>query len=447
MAVERRPLDVIAQQQNAYKSKISAYGVVKSALSALQIAVKALTRERCVARRWARHSRITALATIATGAGAVAGANSIEVATLAQAHKVASAGFAAVSDSRRIRNAHVHVRHLVRRRVHRERDRRHRDGRHRGRPVVARGHPRRGERGKGRRHRVHRRRRQRGRQAAGVHVELRRRHEPQGRLSPTTTALRSTPPDFRSSPTIPRARRAPAATSRRPSRRRTRSLTIDGIAISKPTERDHRCDRGRDADAEQDQRRRAGDGHDRSDPKNAVAAVEAFIKRLQRCPDDDFHADEVQPRAKAGSVLTGDVTARTIQSRLRSLAGGTISGGATSGSEITSLSHIGVKSAVDGTLTLDSAKLFGPSRQRSAGRGAVVRRAGNVVGRAGRLRRRHVEDPVRRLCGDGHPARHARHARRRSGGRPDDHDGCERHADGNGRRRSDHRDARAGDLR
>ena len=43
MAVERRPLEALQAQQTQFKSKISAYGVLKSALAALQGTVRGLT--------------------------------------------------------------------------------------------------------------------------------------------------------------------------------------------------------------------------------------------------------------------------------------------------------------------------------------------------------------------------------------------------------------------
>jgi flagellar hook-associated protein 2 len=94
-----------------------------------------------------------------------------------------------------------------------------------------------------------------------------------------------------------------------------------------------------------------------ADTKASVAAVEAFVKSYNDLQSLVTNLTKYDPAAQKGSVLTGDATVRTIQSRLRSLAGGSVTGVAAAGSEIATLSQIGIKSAVDGTLTLDSAKL------------------------------------------------------------------------------------------
>lgn len=98
MSVERRPLDQLTMQETTVQSKISAYGSLKSGLAALQTAVHALsapTPFRSMAATVGNASVVTAT----TGAGAVAGRYSLEVSALAQSHKLASNGFAAVTNT------------------------------------------------------------------------------------------------------------------------------------------------------------------------------------------------------------------------------------------------------------------------------------------------------------------------------------------------------------
>jgi flagellar hook-associated protein 2 len=98
MAVERQPLDQLSTQETKVQSQISAYGTLKSALAALQGAVHALaspTPFRSMTATFA--DKNVASATVSDGA--VAGSYSVEVGQLAQAHKLASSGFASVASS------------------------------------------------------------------------------------------------------------------------------------------------------------------------------------------------------------------------------------------------------------------------------------------------------------------------------------------------------------
>jgi flagellar hook-associated protein 2 len=97
MSIERKPLDAIAKQQAAFQSKISAYGALKSALAALQTALDGLGTNAF--RSMTATLSDTSLASVAAGSGAAAGTHSIEVAALAQAHRIASVGFASASDT------------------------------------------------------------------------------------------------------------------------------------------------------------------------------------------------------------------------------------------------------------------------------------------------------------------------------------------------------------
>jgi flagellar hook-associated protein 2 len=97
MALERKPLDALATQQSAFQTKISAYGAVKSALGALQAALAGLKGPAF--RALEAKLSDPAIATVATGAGARPGSHSVEVLTLAQAHRIASGGFASTADT------------------------------------------------------------------------------------------------------------------------------------------------------------------------------------------------------------------------------------------------------------------------------------------------------------------------------------------------------------
>ena len=98
MAVEQQPLDQLSAQETAVQSKISAYGSLKSALSALQTAVHALSVPAPF-RSMSATVGDASVATATTADGAVAGRYSLEVSQLAQNQKLVSAGFASATDT------------------------------------------------------------------------------------------------------------------------------------------------------------------------------------------------------------------------------------------------------------------------------------------------------------------------------------------------------------
>src|SRR6266545_835109 len=98
MEVEKRPLTLMDKQISTSQSKISAYGTLKSALSTLQSSLASL-RTAAGFRTLAATVSDSALLTTSVGSTAVAGNYSVEVSALAQAHKIASAGFANTSDT------------------------------------------------------------------------------------------------------------------------------------------------------------------------------------------------------------------------------------------------------------------------------------------------------------------------------------------------------------
>lgn len=97
MAVERRPLDTLATRESATQARISAYGQIKSALSALQTAATVVSSTAPFRSTLAQVSDPGAF-TAATTDGAVAGRYDIEVSALARAQKLVSSGFATTTD-------------------------------------------------------------------------------------------------------------------------------------------------------------------------------------------------------------------------------------------------------------------------------------------------------------------------------------------------------------
>jgi flagellar hook-associated protein 2 len=98
MAVERRPLDLLAQREADYQAKLSAFGTLKGALSAFQSAMQGLSdpvKFQAIKAGAADDSILNATANVK--GKAVPGSYSIEVQQLAQQQKVSSDGFASLA--------------------------------------------------------------------------------------------------------------------------------------------------------------------------------------------------------------------------------------------------------------------------------------------------------------------------------------------------------------
>jgi len=92
MSVERQPLVNLQSKQASFNSKVSAFGTLKSAVSTFQTAVKALSGDALQALT-TTSSKPDAIGVSATkGGGAGPGSYSIEVSKLAQSDKLVSAG-------------------------------------------------------------------------------------------------------------------------------------------------------------------------------------------------------------------------------------------------------------------------------------------------------------------------------------------------------------------
>ena len=93
MAVESQPLTALAAKEASYQARITAFGTLKGGLSALQAALAGLLDARNMKTASATLADPT-LATVTAGTAAVPGSYSVRVNALAQAHKIASTGFA-----------------------------------------------------------------------------------------------------------------------------------------------------------------------------------------------------------------------------------------------------------------------------------------------------------------------------------------------------------------
>ena len=96
MAVEQQPLTQINTQESSYQSQISAYGTIKGYLSAFQTAAQNLESSANFTVTKASVADTTVLSATSS-ATAVAGNYNVAVTQLAQAQKLASAGYASTS--------------------------------------------------------------------------------------------------------------------------------------------------------------------------------------------------------------------------------------------------------------------------------------------------------------------------------------------------------------
>lgn len=98
MQVEQQPLIALARKEASYQSKISALGSLQSALSSLKTAASAMVPStgQTAAAKYTSYSATVADSTIASASastGAVAGAYSLEVTSLAKSHQLMSAAY------------------------------------------------------------------------------------------------------------------------------------------------------------------------------------------------------------------------------------------------------------------------------------------------------------------------------------------------------------------
>jgi flagellar hook-associated protein 2 len=98
MTVERAPLDQLTTKETTVQSQVSAYGSLKSSLATLQTAVQALATPTPFRSMNATAGDMSVVS-VATADGAKPGRYSLEVSQLAQNQKLVSAGYAATSDT------------------------------------------------------------------------------------------------------------------------------------------------------------------------------------------------------------------------------------------------------------------------------------------------------------------------------------------------------------
>src|SRR3990167_7958267 len=98
IALERRPLTALSTKEAKYQAQLSAYGSLKGALSSFQGTVAALADPAKFSAIKASIADTTIAAASAT-ASAAAGNYSLEVQTLAQAHKLKSGSFTTTADT------------------------------------------------------------------------------------------------------------------------------------------------------------------------------------------------------------------------------------------------------------------------------------------------------------------------------------------------------------
>ncbi|NMG32175.1 flagellar filament capping protein FliD [Aromatoleum evansii] len=89
MAIERQPLSRLQTQQTSFQAKLSAFGQIKSALSKLQDAAKALTNSSTFSATTAKVADATAFSATSS-ASAATGVYSVDIDTLARSQRVAT---------------------------------------------------------------------------------------------------------------------------------------------------------------------------------------------------------------------------------------------------------------------------------------------------------------------------------------------------------------------
>ena len=98
MNVERQPLTILASKKTAFQTQVSAYGSLKSALSTFQTSVSALSSAAKFNVQTATSANTDVFNATANGSATI-GNYAITVNQLAQQQKIASTGFANISDT------------------------------------------------------------------------------------------------------------------------------------------------------------------------------------------------------------------------------------------------------------------------------------------------------------------------------------------------------------
>lgn len=354
MSVERKPLEALAVQQSTIQTRISAYGAVKSALAALQTAVGGLKGPAF--RALTTQLSDASLGTVATGSGARAGTHAIEVLTLAAAHRIASGGYATTADTvgtgtltfrfgtwsggsfapnadaatatvsiaagqsslAGIRDAVNAAKIGVSASIVD-------DGSAAGKRLVFTS-------------------------SSGAAMSLKVDVADDDGNALDAAGLSALAYDPAGSAGAGRNMTQKVAAQ-------DATLRIDGIDIAKPTNVIADAIEGvtltvakTNAGAPATLNVFAGTGA-------GLAAADAFVKAYNDVQKTIATLTKFDTDRQAGSVLTGDATVRMVQSQLRAIVGGAVGGLDQAGNALTTLSQAGIRTAADGTLTLDAAKL------------------------------------------------------------------------------------------
>lgn len=364
MAIERQPLAALATQQTAYQSKISAYGSLKSALGALQTALAGLKGPAF--RSLTAQLSDPSIATVATGAGAVAGTHSLEVLTLAQAHKIASSGFASSADTvgsgtltfrfgtfangMFTANASAPT----------------------GTVTIAPGQSSLA----GIRDAVN---------AAkiGVTASIVDDGSAAGKRLVFTSASGAamslkvdvadddgTPLDASGLSQLAYDPAAAPGAGRNMSQKvaaQDATLRIDGIDIAKPTNVIADAIEGVTLTLTKTNVGQSASLNLFAGTGAGLAAADAFVKAYNDVQKTVAALTRFDVEKRQASVLTGDATVRIVQAQLRGLVGGNVAGTDAAAGDLTTLAQAGIKTATDGTLTLDAAKLGALLTSNAAG--------------------------------------------------------------------------------
>jgi flagellar hook-associated protein 2 len=354
MSVERRPLDALEKQQATFQSKISAYGVLKGTLSALQTAINGLTGTSAF-RTMAATLSDTALASVATGTGATAGSHSVEVTALAQAHRVESSGFVSTADTvgsgtltftfgtwsagtftangsaptgtvtigtnqsslAGIRDAVNAAKIGVTATIVD-------DGSPAGKRLVFAS-------------------------SSGAEMSMKITVADADGNALDAAGLSQLAYDPAGTPGAGRNMEQKVAAQ-------SASVIIDGITVVKPTNVIADAIEGVTLTLSKTNVGAPATLNVAANAEGAQKAMDAFVKSYNDVLATIAAVTRYNAGTQTASVLTGDAAVRGIQSKLRSIVGGSVAGAAATPGDLTTLAQVGVKTTADGTITLDAAK-------------------------------------------------------------------------------------------
>lgn len=117
-----------------------------------------------------------------------------------------------------------------------------------------------------------------------------------------------------------------------------------------------------------------------TDVSGESTKINAFIKAYNDVVGLMKSQSSYNESSKTAGPLNGDATVRSIQSQLRAIVGGTLTG-----SGLTRLSDVGIKINVDGTMTADSTKLEAALKDPTKDVGSLFAKVGSTSGFAAQV--------------------------------------------------------------